>query len=166
MTEDIDESDGPRGLRRAAEAGQRAKAENLELRRENALLRAGVDLDSPLGALFAKGYDGDPSDDAIREAWAEVHGAVPPTPEVPMTPDPHITADERASTAQRQALANGSPADLPPGPADPRDEADRIREAVVASGGRAEDGVAAALDHILGAATRGDHRVLIKPPPA
>jgi hypothetical protein len=52
-------------LRRQAKEGKSAKkeaedakAQLASLQRESAFMKAGVDLDTPLGKMFAKGYDG------------------------------------------------------------------------------------------------------------
>jgi hypothetical protein len=72
-----------RKLEREAEEGKQAKAEAAAekqkrevLERQMAFMQAGVDLDSPLGKMFAKGYEGDLTVDAIRTAGSEV-GVVP-----------------------------------------------------------------------------------------
>ena len=71
--------DGDKAKREADEA--RADAQNAK--RELALMKAGIDLDSPQGKLFAKAYDGEISVDAVRASAAE-YGliATSQTPEV------------------------------------------------------------------------------------
>ena len=71
--------DGDKAKREADEA--RAEAQNAK--RELALMKAGIDLDSPQGKLFAKAYDGEISVDAVRASAAE-YGliATSQTPEV------------------------------------------------------------------------------------
>lgn len=60
-----------RDLERRAKQGDRATAERDSLMRELALLKAGIDVTTPQGKLFAKAYDGEPSVDAITEAARE-----------------------------------------------------------------------------------------------
>ena len=71
--------DGDRAKREADEA----KAEALNAKRELALMKAGIDLDSPQGKLFAKAYDGEISVEAVKASAAE-YGliATSQTPEV------------------------------------------------------------------------------------
>ncbi|TXH55385.1 MAG: hypothetical protein E6Q97_08925 [Desulfurellales bacterium] len=73
-------------LRTAAEEGRKAK-------RELAFAKAGVDVDSPLGGLFMKGYDGEVTADAIKASWAEIS---------PTTPEPAAT-EPAAQAPQAQA---------------------------------------------------------------
>ncbi len=40
--------------------------------RENALLRAGIPIDTPVGEMFARGYDGDVNPDAMKAKWNEM----------------------------------------------------------------------------------------------
>ena len=47
------------------------EAERDAAKRELAMVRAGIDLDSPTGRLFVKAYDGEASTEAIRSAAAE-----------------------------------------------------------------------------------------------
>jgi len=104
-----------RQLEARARAADQARAEADAAKRELALIRAGIDLDSPQGKLFAKAYDGEPAVDAIRKAAEEYGVLAPPTPPV----DP---AELSAHTRVAQASA-GSPA-APP--ADPIAELDAI----------------------------------------
>lgn len=77
------------------------------LARENALLKAGVDLKGPLGQMFAKAYDGDLTEEAIVAAATEVGAITTTTP--PEPPDP-ITDAERQAALERQGLgAEGQP---------------------------------------------------------
>lgn len=99
-----------------ADAAEAALAEAAEAKREIAFLRGGVDPDSPLGKLFVKGYDGDLTPDAVREAWSTLQ---PPAPEPPAVDDGPSEA-EAAMEEARTALTSGG---VPPGEepeADPR----------------------------------------------
>jgi hypothetical protein len=172
MSEDTDHDDDvndepevdetPKGLRRAAEAGRKAQAEAAQLKREVAMLRAGVDLESPLGNLFAKGYDGELEAAKVKEAWTAVApSATPaPEPETPKTPDPEFSVDETKSTDLRAALANGSPADEMPDE-DPRVAAKRAATQHVMDGGTQEESLALVFDHIYAAGLAGDKRVIL-----
>ena len=72
--------------RKDAEA---AAQEGSTARRELTFLRAGVDLDSPVGKLFAKAYDGELDPEAIKTQWSEIapSGATPP-PSAETTTEP------------------------------------------------------------------------------
>ena len=72
-----------RKLEQEAKAGKAAKREAEEAQREAAnakrelaFLKAGIDLESPTGKLFAKAYDGDTSLEAVRTAASE-YGLIP-----------------------------------------------------------------------------------------
>lgn len=77
-------------LRDAADRGAKAARENL-------FLRAKVDLDSPLGAMFMRGYDGELTVDAVKAAWAEI-------PQVP-APVANAAEQQQATDAAAQAAA-------------------------------------------------------------
>ena len=79
-----------RDLEKQAKAGKQAtreaneaKAEANAAKRELALMKAGIDLESPTGKLFVKAYDGEISPEAIKAAATE-YGliATSETPEV------------------------------------------------------------------------------------
>jgi hypothetical protein len=71
-----------RTLRERARRYDEAQAALPALKRENALMRSGVDLESPLGQLFVKGYDGELTAEAIRaeaERYGIPHGGQKPS---------------------------------------------------------------------------------------
>ena len=55
-----------RTLRDRAKRFDEAQASIAALGRENALLRSGIDLESPLGQLFVKSYDGEWTAEALK----------------------------------------------------------------------------------------------------
>jgi hypothetical protein len=69
---------------------KRLEKENAELRKQTqqfaetqkklAFVEAGIALDSPMAKYFIKGYDGELSPEAIREAAMEAQLIAPPTP--------------------------------------------------------------------------------------
>ena len=70
-TDEVDESEAsesPRGLRRAANKGKKLESENQQLKRELAFFKAGIDTDDPRMKYFAKGYEGELTADAVRQA--------------------------------------------------------------------------------------------------
>lgn len=80
---------------KAAEAKQ-AKAEAEAAKRELALIKAGVNLDSPQGRLFAKGYDGAADVAAIKAAAIE-YGVI--ESDEPSVPAEELAAHDRLSAA-------------------------------------------------------------------
>lgn len=72
-----------RDLEKRAKDADRVRAEADSARRELALLKAGIDLDSPQGKLFAKAYDGDFTVDAVKAAATEYGVIDAPKPQVP-----------------------------------------------------------------------------------
>lgn len=68
------EQDAKAGREAAAELAA-AKTEAEAARRELAMRRAGVDPESPMGALFMKGYDGAIDHDTLAAEWAKVSPA-------------------------------------------------------------------------------------------
>lgn len=89
MADDDDRSDGS-GLRKALEdalaENKRLKAEHEQFRTEQArteaFAKAGIP-DSPVGNLFRKAYDGEPTEQAIRAAAQEYGVLEPPAPATP-----------------------------------------------------------------------------------
>jgi hypothetical protein len=70
-TDEVDESEAsesPRGLRRAANKGKKLESENQQLKRELAFFKAGIDTDDPRMKYFTKGYEGELTADAVRQA--------------------------------------------------------------------------------------------------
>lgn len=80
--------------------------------RENAMLKAlpGVDLSTPLAAMFLEGYKGELTTDAIKAAAESVGVLAAPEPPAPAAP----TADQLQEQATRDALAAGTPGVIPP----------------------------------------------------
>lgn len=147
-------------LRAAADRGRKAE-------RENAFLRAGVDLESPVGKMFAKGFDGDIADiDGLKASAKEV-GAIKEAPAAPPANAP--TAEELAATAldqqqqrTRDALSGGAPSgDEPPATADPYDDALGNFHAEMAKGVPRDRAGLGAIDRLLDAAGKGDKRVFL-----
>lgn len=69
------EQEAKEGKRAKAEADE-AKAELAKAKRDLALMQAGIDVNSPTGKLFVKGYDGEVSVEAIKAAASE-YGLLP-----------------------------------------------------------------------------------------
>lgn len=125
--------------------------------KENVFLRAGVDLDSPLGKLLFDGYQGDVTPDAVKTAAAEVgalKAVAPPAPEAP----PSTEADDRRILQQG---ANVVP------------EGTKHPHTVALEEGQRLQGIGATEDAVLGeafhtvvvAGADGDQRVYAQPTP-
>lgn len=69
--DDSAEESTPRGLRRAANKSKKLEQELANLRRELAFAKAGLPMDDPKMNYFIKGYEGEMTADAIREAALE-----------------------------------------------------------------------------------------------
>lgn len=93
------EADAKAG-REAAAAAAATATQNLQLQRELAMVRAGVDLDSPMGQMFSKGYEGEFNAEAVREEYARITGNVG-------SGQPQV--DQQAMARIGQALQGGTP---------------------------------------------------------
>jgi hypothetical protein len=95
-----------KNLERKAKEADTAKAEAQAAKRELALLKAGIDLESPTGKLFAKAYDGEASVEAIKLSATE-YGLIgtESAPAAPTQAAPSVSNDELA-THQRIASAS------------------------------------------------------------
>lgn len=69
--EDADVEASPRGLRRAANKSKKLENELSKLQRELAFTKAGINPDDPRMRYFVKGYDGELSSEAVRQAAME-----------------------------------------------------------------------------------------------
>jgi hypothetical protein len=108
-----------KNLERKAKEADAAKAEAQAAKRELALLKAGIDLESPTGKLFAKAYDGEASVDAIKSAATE-YGLIgqESAPAAPTQSAPSVSSDELAA---HQRIAQASAGANSGGQYDPRD---------------------------------------------
>lgn len=121
---------------RRAKKAEESASEASALKREIAFLKAGITTDKGVGALLYKAYDGDLSVEAIRTAAAEYgigEAPVADTPEVPET--------EQTATTERQNLAAGAEADVPPVP-DAVLEAKKVTMAAFEKGASEEEALA------------------------
>lgn len=114
-TDDDQQSDAPsgRGLRQAlkrekAEAAT-AKAEAEAAKKELVFLRAKVDVDSPIGAMFLEHYKGELDAAVVAAEYAKLvpSSATPATPSSPPVVDPVIAAQ---TAAQRLSAGETNPA--------------------------------------------------------
>lgn len=92
------ESDAKAGREASAELAK-IQAEAEAAKRELAMRRAGVDPESPMGALFMKGYDGATDHDTLAAEWAKVAPAA----------NAQAGADAAAMARISAAQAGGTP---------------------------------------------------------
>ena len=100
------EQDAEEGRQAKADA-QRAAAEAAAAKKELAFLRAGIDLDSPQGKLFAKAYDGEASLDAVKAA-AQEYGLL----DAPSVPAEELAAHDRIASASAGGTTSQQDGDL------------------------------------------------------
>ena len=152
-----------RDYRAAKDEAAAERKKNTDLQRENAFLRAGVDLSTKAGQMFSKAYDGELTPEAIKAEAAEVNALIV-TPEPEPAPQVQIGEDERAQTRERAALATGAepPTGEVPSP-DPKRQALREFQKERDDGARLEDAGAAYFDHLFAAAYTGDKRAQFDP---
>lgn len=81
-------------------------AEASALKREKAFAKAGVDIEDPASRYFVKGYDGELSPDAIRQAAIEIRLLSP-------DPSPETAAEQQAWNRTNQAAAGAQVVDGP-----------------------------------------------------
>lgn len=102
------QSDGLRKHVKRIESENKALKQEMEAarsaQRELALIKAGVDISSPTGRLFAKAYDGELDVEAVKSAAMEYGVVAPPSPTT-ASPD-----EQAAWTRSQAAQAAGSPA--------------------------------------------------------
>ena len=164
QTDGDDEGNDLRNLRNKAKRADKLEKENAELMeraRRGAFLEAGVDVKSPIGALFMRAYDGELEEEAIKAAYAEL-GQAPSSDddggEEP--PDPDVEG-----TRQRQALATGAASDdgeMPVTPVRGRDgRAVKAGKEALERGVPRDDAAGIAFGELVGAAAEGDRSVII-----
>lgn len=143
-------------LRKAADDGAKARTEAEALKREIAFLKAGVNLESAVGKMFAKAYDGELDVEMIKQGATEV-GAITPVA-APAPEAPPVVHDENQSQ-ERMDLASqsGRPGTIEPG--DPFESAMAAFEAARKSGASRDTAAASAFAKIIEAHNAGDRRV-------
>jgi len=95
-----------------AQAKERADVAAV-LERENVMLRAGVDVESALGQMFTRAYEGELTVDAVRQQASEI-GALASS-SAPAETGPEITPEEANAGRERAALGadSGTPGSVP-----------------------------------------------------
>lgn len=162
MSNQTEEQPSIQELRDAADRGREATKRAAELERDNAMLRAGVPTDTPLGQMFARAYDGQLEPDAVKAAWAEVAPSTESTPPPPEETEQVNESERQAETDTRRTLTTGGAGESvgTPPPTDPVKKGyDDFQEAL-RDGQSRERASAAVFGNILTAAASGDERVI------
>lgn len=154
----------PAQLREAAERGRQAS-------RENAFLRAGIDVDSPAGQMFMASYQGDLDREKIQDGWQAIASQFAPPPESPQPPvpqqqpqgeqpPPQATAEELERQRMMSDISTGT---LPPDqqiPPDPVMEGYAAFQSSMQSGQTREEASAHLTQRLVDAAVKGDERAI------
>lgn len=154
----------PAGLRAAYERSQTrvaeleaGQAETARLRTEASALRAGIDVDSPIGQLFLNSYNGDATPEAIRTAYDAL--GIPSAPS--NEPPPPTNDGPSAQELEQQRLQGAVQGQAsPPGQEPPGDLWEQTYgdfHANMAKGMRRQDAGAAALNRVFEAAMTPNH---------
>ena len=157
-----EEADHIKALREKAKLADQVASEKSVLERKVAILEAGVNTTTPVGAMFLKSYDGELTTEAIKAAAAEV-GLVEgqPTPE----PEPGSPGTPEAQTQQvREGLSQGNVAPFEEPVKSAKDNAWDTFTNARKSGMREEDARQEAFASFIEAGLRGDSTALYQEP--
>lgn len=134
-----------------------------QMKLDNAMLKAGVDVDSPHGKLIANAWSNrEPDSDEIRKDWELVK------PQIAQEEAPPERIDgEEGQAEERRMLASNTTFEPDVTDVEPKAESMRLAREVIqpsAPGGRAgtnEDAMATAFHHRAVAGGQGDQRVFV-----
>ena len=96
------DDNSPKGLRRAAGKSKKLESELAQAKRELAFAKAGIDPDDPRMKYFVKGYDGDLTAGAVRQAAVEA-GFIQDSQQ-----DEHNQAVQQAAASQQRVMKAAS----------------------------------------------------------
>ena len=103
--EDIEpESGSPRGLRRAANKSKKLESELAQMKRELAFAKAGINPDDPRMKYFVKGYDGELTAEAVRQAAVEAGFIQSQTAQAAQQANAALGAESRVAQASAGAI--------------------------------------------------------------
>jgi hypothetical protein len=126
-----------------------------DVQRENAFLRANIDIDSKVGKMLLQTWSG-PLDTAALTAEAEELGCLRGArTEVAASPE----------AAERAAFAHDAEPSTTLPQKHPHDIARDVGTDILMKGGTEEDAITAGFRSLVGGALKGDRRVLVQPPP-
>lgn len=147
---------------RKLEESAKAKSNVDAVERENRLLRAGVNLDSPAGKLLLNAKDLPDKPEELKVLAESVGALAPTTPVTDDTTDTTATDAEKGQAGERQLLATGATSDGGIVDRDPYEVSLEEHRKALASG-RESDALSAAVASIREAGQRGDTRVIFDP---
>jgi len=159
---DTDAEGGSSQLREAARKGSHAVAENSDLKRQILFMKAGVDLDTKLGKMLYRTFEGDDLDALKAEALEIGLTGGTPAPSAADLAAEAARADEDARRGAAQQSLVGGRSGAPEaheGP-HPRDLALETYQVDVRAGMDIEEARQKAVASVLGAAVAGDKRVV------
>lgn len=152
-----------RDMRRAARRGNQEKARADAAERKLAMVMAGIDISTPIGALFVDGYKGPTDLETLKAEAAKVPGLIqaaapPPADEPPPPPEP----PDQGDTDNRDILHSGGipPDNTPPDPIKAAIERGTVR---IEEGGDEVDGLVEGFRTLYEAGASGDDRALWSP---
>ena len=153
-----EERESLKDLRAAADDGRKA-------RRELAFVKAGIDTDTPLGAMFATAYAGDLSKDAIAEEWAKI---APQPPSVEQEAQQQREQEQQVDEEQQQQAQDRARRSISSTPAEPVSEptVDPLVKGYkefhqnMGDGLSREKAAKPVFEAIIGAAVNGDERFI------
>jgi hypothetical protein len=152
MTEQDTVEPQTEGVKKLREEREQLATERAQLHRENAFLRAGVDLDTPVGKLLIKAYDGDLEVDAIRSSYSEI------APSTTTSTAPPSTEAQYRDGFMREATTSAPIGDLTE--SDPVASGRKAFDDRIRQGATREDASAEILTRLIDAGARGDNRVV------
>lgn len=113
-TGDSDGSTDIKALREAAKKAKATEAENEQLQRQLAFAKAGVDVDSKIGSMLFKTYEGDLSNvDALKAEWQELNPTVQPAAEPETAPAPEGFQSPEGQQAHREQVQGEAAGEQP-----------------------------------------------------
>lgn len=162
---EAEDGNGLPGLRKKAKAGERALSENLDLRKQLAFMKAGIDPDSSKMAKgFYETYKGDFSDITALKAEATEWGLIkdeaePAEPAKGEVVDPQRAEEDAQRQQMQDALTGGRPGGTEAPTPHPRHAAMEQYQVDIRSGKSQEAAATDAFAKVLAAANQGDRRV-------
>lgn len=106
-TQPVDDDDEDfKNLRAKAKKADQYEREVMTLKRENAFIKAGVNMDDPKMGYFVKGYDGELTSEAIKEAAISAGFMAAPAA---AAPDPAVQQAQAGQAAVVAASAGTQP---------------------------------------------------------
>lgn len=163
VTIPADQATNMRELARQAQANADAVERAAVAERKLAFLEAGIP-NTPLGTMFAKAYEGELTEDAIKVAAAAIPGLLD-TPAAPAPTAEELEAQrlEAEQTGARGDLSRGAVGDAPPPPVTGVAAANAVMQEYADKGVRLEVAQGMGIAALATQALNGDKSVLVQP---